>query len=685
MFAVPVLLPRRTEEAGDMAGSTPANARTPQAVQAPTFSPAAPAGDLPPEQERLRAVYQGAREYIGLLSPDGTVLDCNRASLAFVGESLEHVVGRKFWDTGWFAHTAGAPAAVRAAVGRAAAGEPVRLDITLQRPSAAPMCFDFSLNPVVDAEGTVTFIVPEGRDITELHRTTAALRASEARYRGLFDSIDEGLCVVQVLFDEQERPVDYRWLETNPAFVEQTGLVNAAGHTARELVPTLEEHWFETYGRVATTGEAIRFQNGSEPLGRWFDVFAFRIGDPAERKVAILFKDVTVAHRAERERERLLAALEVERSRLQEVFRQAPGFITAFRGPHHVYEFVNEAYYQLVGHREIIGKPLLEALPELRGQGFVDLLDAVVETGEPWVGRETPARLQRTPGGPPETRYLDMVFQALEEADGTRSGVVAHGFDVTAQVLARREVERLLTVSEQARRDAEAANRAKSEFLAVMSHELRTPLNAISGYADLLEMGIHGPITPAQRQALERIQLSQVHLLGLIDEVLNYAKLETATVHFAIEDFLAREALSTAESLLAPQARAKGLRLTVHGCPPDLTVRADSEKLRQILVNLLSNAVKFTDRSGTIDLRCASRRGRVLFEVADSGIGIPEDKIDTIFDPFVQVRADLTRPHQGTGLGLAISRELARGMEGTITVESAPGQGSVFRLDLPQG
>ena len=384
------------------------------------------------------------------------------------------------------------------------------------------------------------------------------------------------------------------------------------------------------------------------------------------------------------------------------MFRRAPSFIVAFRGAEQVYEFVNEAYYQLVGHREILGKPLLEAIPEIRGQGFDDVLDRVLRTGEPWVGRETPVTLQRTPDAPLEIRYLDMVFQALTEADGTRSGVVVHGSDITEQVVARREVERLLVESERARADAdaargeaetaraeaEAANRTKSEFLAVMSHELRTPLNAIGGYAELIEMGIRGPTTSAQREDLRRIQTSQRHLLGLINEVLNYAKLETGAVHYAVGDVRVREALAGAEALVAPQADAKGLALGVTNCPPSLVVRADIEKLRQILVNLLSNAVKFTDRGGRIDLSCevvAHATGeRVRILVRDTGIGIAGDQLGRIFEPFVQVRADFTRTAEGTGLGLAISRDLARGMAGDLTVDSTPGVGSTFVLTLPR-
>jgi signal transduction histidine kinase len=224
---------------------------------------------------------------------------------------------------------------------------------------------------------------------------------------------------------------------------------------------------------------------------------------------------------------------------------------------------------------------------------------------------------------------------------------------------------------------AEEANRVKSEFLATMSHELRTPLNAIGGYAELLAMGVRGPITDQQREDLQRIQASQRHLLGLINEVLNYAKLETGAVHYDVGDVGVRAVLAAAEALVAPQARAKGLHLEVSSCDEALTVRADPEKLLQILANLLSNAVKFTEAGGLVRLWCGVQDSAVLFRVSDSGIGVPADKLGAIFEPFVQVRSDLTR------LGLAISRDLARAMAGDLAVESTVGEGSVFTLTLP--
>jgi signal transduction histidine kinase len=249
---------------------------------------------------------------------------------------------------------------------------------------------------------------------------------------------------------------------------------------------------------------------------------------------------------------------------------------------------------------------------------------------------------------------------------------------------ALREVERLLAVTESARAEAEAANRVKSQFLTTMSHELRTPLNAIGGYTELLQIGIEGSLGDKQLQFLDRIRQSQVHLLGLINEVLNFAKLETGAVRFEIADVNIRPVLVAAEALVSPQAQARGLQLDIGQCAPGLAVRADPEKVRQIIVNLLSNAVKFTDRGGRINVAVADSAGSVRVDVRDTGIGIPADKLDAIFDPFVQVRSDLTRPYEGTGLGLAISRDLARAQGGDLTVESEPGVGSTFSLSLPR-
>jgi PAS domain S-box-containing protein len=382
-------------------------------------------------------------------------------------------------------------------------------------------------------------------DVHDRHLATEALRQSEARYRTLFESIDEGFCVIELMFDG-DRPVDYRFIETNPAFVDQTGLKDAVGQTARAILPGLEEYWFETYGAVALSGKPVRFESGSDVMGRSFDVFAFPIGNRDLCRVALLFTDITEQRQAEQERERLL--------------------------------------------------------------------------------------------------------QEAQEARG----------------------------------EAEAANRAKAEFLAAMSHELRTPLNAIGGYVDLLDLGIHGPLVPAQRRALERVAANQRHLLTLINDILAFAKLEAGGISFELRPLRVQDLLSSVESLIAPQAAARGIAYTLEPCPADLHLVGDAERVRQILLNLIGNAVKFTEPGGWVLLSCETDDDAVHIHVRDNGPGIEKEQQERIFDAFQQIGRRLNRPTEGVGLGLAISRDLARAMAGDIAVRSKAGAGSMFTLSLPR-
>jgi PAS domain S-box-containing protein len=232
-------------------------------------------------------------------------------------------------------------------------------------------------------------------------------------------------------------------------------------------------------------------------------------------------------------------------------------------------------------------------------------------------------------------------------------------------------------------REAQEANRAKSQFLATMSHELRTPLNAIGGYTELIEMGLRGPVTSEQREDLGRIQRSQKHLLGLINDLLNFARVENGHVELHIEDVSIEEELAAVEPLIEPQVTAKGLRYRREIGDTRVQCRADRDKMRQVLLNLLSNAVKFTPSEGEVALAWQSHDGVVDIQVRDTGPGIPARKLQLIFEPFVQLVSPLTRVTEGTGLGLAISRELARAMNGDVTVASQVGRGSTFTLTLP--
>jgi signal transduction histidine kinase len=269
--------------------------------------------------------------------------------------------------------------------------------------------------------------------------------------------------------------------------------------------------------------------------------------------------------------------------------------------------------------------------------------------------------------------------QATELAHQTNEAKeLAHELALTNE-----ELRAMIGEAKKAWEAADAANRAKAEFLAVMSHELRTPLNSIGGYVDLLEMELRGPLTDAQKADLQRIKRSQQHLLGIINDILNFTRLEATEVQYDIIDVPVRALLSDLEAMVDSLAQAKSITYKCNAPPGSIFAKTDPDKMRQILVNLISNAVKFTPEGGRIDLNYRLDQRSITIDVRDTGVGIPADKQEVIFEPFVQLDRGLTRTNEGTGLGLAISRGLARGMGADILLRSKVGHGSVFSLVLP--
>jgi signal transduction histidine kinase len=248
---------------------------------------------------------------------------------------------------------------------------------------------------------------------------------------------------------------------------------------------------------------------------------------------------------------------------------------------------------------------------------------------------------------------------------------------------ANEELDAANRVAEQARRTAEEANAAKSQFLATMSHELRTPLNAIDGYAELLELGIHGPVTAQQREALRRLRRAQKRLLSLVNDVLNFAKLESGQVVFSYRRVRIADVVREVEGMVTPQVAEKNQTLAIAAESPDIEVWADPHKVTQILLNLVVNAVKFTDEGGQIRVDAGVQGSMAAISVADTGGGIPPERLNLIFEPFVQAQSGMVRDHGGVGLGLAIGRDLAQRMNGELRVDSRLGAGSTFTLLLP--
>ena len=364
------------------------------------------------------------------------------------------------------------------------------------------------------------------------------------------------------------------------------------------------------------------------------------------------------------------ATAEAAAQHLNRVFAQAPVVIAVLAGPEHRFEMVNEKGYEIIG-RSLLGRTITEALPELVAQGFGQLLDRVFQNNEPFIGSEVFARLSDDAEG----GYFNFVFQPLSNDQGVYAVLVV-ATDVTALVKAR-------MAAENAQKEALAASRAKSDFVARMSHELRTPLAAIIGYGELLADGITGPVNDEQKRQLQRIRWSANHLLSIIDEILTLARMEAGKETVDIREVDVRELLDSVASMAAPLASAKGLEFEMHDADHEIAVKTDAVKLRQVLLNLISNAVKYTD-TGHVSVATQARDGVVEFLVSDTGVGVSDEHIEKIFEPFWQVEQTTTRRAGGTGLGLAVTRQFVEMLGGKIEVDSTLGEGSTFKVSIPR-
>ncbi len=437
------------------------------------------------------------------------------------------------------------------------------------------------------------------------------------------------------------------------------------------------------YRAVARDRVPVRFQHAYADDG--LDVVASVDVYPAEGGgIAVFWRDIGEFVRSEAERERLLEAERQARADAEAAWARAEAVLASIADAFYLldrewrFTYVNDAAEPLLQttRERLLGRTLWEAFPGVAGSEFEAPYREAMATG-----RVTSVEAYFEPLG----TWFDVRTYPWTE------GVMVHFRDIGVRKRTEAERERLLEDAQAARAEAEASNQAKSQFLSTMSHELRTPLNAIAGYAELLMMELRGPITEPQRQDLDRIQRANQHLMSLVNDVLNFARLDAGQVEFNLMDFDLAETIADLEPLLGPQFAAKGIRFDHDACAADTPdrphrVHADPEKLRQILLNLLTNAVKFTDAGGGIMVRCETDRdgGVVRIRVRDTGRGIPTDQLEKIFEPFVQIERNRTEgSQQGVGLGLAISRDLARGMGGELAVESTPGVGSTFTLSLP--
>jgi PAS domain S-box-containing protein len=540
-------------------------------------------------------------------------------------------------------------------ISRALRGEEIRdVRVRLGRRDAErheTVSYDVVRVPDPDGAPLYVFLI---QDIGARLRAEGLLRASEERYRTLFATIDEGFCLIQILWDDAGRPRDYRFVEVNPAFARQTGLVDAVGKTARELVPDLDASWFELYGGVAKTGQPRRFVNHAPAMHRWFDVYASRVGDPSESKVALVFGDIS-------ERRAVEDALVESEAR----FRALADNISQFAwmaDPSGEITWYNRRWLDYTG--TTVEEMLRVGWPTFHHE---DHLDRVVRTfgeavarGEPW---EDTFPLRSKTG---EWRW----FLSRAQPIRNEQGEVVRWFGTNTDVTAQREVEELLR----------SAVRQRDEFLSLASHELRTPLTALTLQLQSARRKLGASADPAVTKKLD-VAIRQGGRLGaLIEELLDVSRIVSGRLRLHLDRFDLHELVrETTERLADFAARA--------GCAIEFRSEGavfghwDRARIEQVLVNLLTNAVKY-GAGLPIEVELHADHDAAEVRIRDRGIGIDADDQARIFDRFEQ--AVSPKHYGGLGLGLYITREIVHAHGGTVTVESSPGEGAVFRVRLPR-
>ena len=450
--------------------------------------------------------------------------------------------------------------------------------------------------------------------------------------------------------------------------------------------PLEDRYWSATHSPLLRDGKVTHILQHTVDVT---DVARLQgIDDPTTGEGSLSVLAAGILGRAELV-QRANRSLDLRIARLRNIFEQAPGFTAILIGPDHVFEVANPAYRRLIGlSRDPIGKSVREALPEIAGQGFYELLDKVYTTGEPFVGKRVPVTLQTTPGEPARQTILDFVYQPILDDTGRVAGILVQGNDMTVQARTEEERERLLeergrllAAEQSARVEAERANRLKDDFLATVSHELRTPLTAIMGWLDLYQASDKSP--ERAERALETIGRNARSLRQLVDDILDVSRIMSGKMEISVGAVQVDTAVDAAIEAVRPAAIAKNIRIQ-QTLDSKALITGDAQRIQQIVWNLISNALKFTPKGGRVQVVVERRDSAVAIIVADNGQGIAPDFLPHVFDRFRQADSGNTRVHGGLGLGLAIVKQLVELHGGTVTAESEGlGKGAVFTVLLP--
>lgn len=502
-------------------------------------------------------------------------------------------------------------------------------------------------------------------DITERKKAEKKLLESENRYKTLFNSMDEGFCIIEMLFDDSGKAIDYRFIETNPAFYKQTGLTKATGKTMKELVPELEEHWFEIYGAIARTGQPARFVNTAKALmNGWFEVYAFPYGGVDSNKIGVIFNNIT--RRIENEE-----ALRRSEEHLQLIMESAKDYAIFTSDKKGVITSWNAGAENLFGykHNEIIGKGSdLLFLPQDRETVPEKEMDVAVLTGnaqnERWHLRKDGSRF-----------WGSGLTMPLKNRNSDLRGYLKIMRDNTQQRKIQKELQ------EARQREIElikAENNRKDEFISIASHELKTPLTSLQAYIQLMIENADQMDHQTIHTFISKIDKSAQRISNLIKELLDANRIKSGKIEYNFDHFDFKHMVEESLEMARHYTTHHEIKLTEKITEP---VYGDRERLQQVVNNLLSNAIKYAPGGGEIKVNISTNNGEVKLSVTDPGIGIPEDQLDTIFQSYSRVDTGLLI--SGMGLGLYISEEIIRRHNGRIWVESALDRGSTFHFTIP--
>ncbi len=572
-----------------------------------------------------------------------------------------------------------------------AGGPPVYADdapFVVERPAGHPAAgrpdgpnawYTFALSPVRDEEGAVVAflnIVSEttGRILAEraTDAARAAAQAAEARLRDVFAQAPSFMAVL--------RGPEHVFEFVNEAYYTLVGRRELLGRPVLEALPEVRGQGFDRLlDRVLETGEPfvgaeVRFlvqpTPDAEPGERFLDFVYYPIteADGTRSGVVAHGSDVTGSVRSRRE-------VETQRSRLEQIFTEAPAVMALYSGPDHVVTLVNPTWERSVGKPGAVGKPFREVFPEFAGTGLFEMLDRVYRTGEPFVDPEVNVPLERWGSGVLEDTYWHLVWRPLAGPDPERRDILVHAVEVTAQVLARREVEQKAEELARLAAALEVSNRELDQFAYVASHDLRTPLRGISNLSQWIEDDLEDRFTDSAREHMRLLRSRVERLDGLIDGILRYSRAGRVGERPERVDVeaLAHEVVD----LLAPPPEVEVRVLP--GLPVLLTERLP---LQQVLLNLVGNAVKYRGGEAPwVEVAAERRDGGWEFRVSDNGRGIAPEYHERIFGIFQTLHA--RDEVEGAGIGLSIVKKAVESRGGRVSVESGDGQGATFRFLWP--